>query len=472
MPVPVISVAQMRAWEQATWASGQAETTVIARVGHCLAQRALALTRHDDSILLLTGRGHNGDDARAMLPHLAGRQARLLQVIDPVLALAELDHSLASGPKLIVDGLFGIGLNRELDRPWTEFIARVNEARLPVLAVDVPSGLDADTGKSWPTSIRATFTATVGAPKRGLLAPEAVENVGRLEVMTEVGLLPCPVQAGEQWTLPTDFESFPPPRPVTSHKGTFGHLAIVAGSLGYHGASVLAARSAQRARPGLITLFTQPDIYHPVAAQLQAVMVHPWKNDVNLSPFTGLLFGPGLATKPVAESIRPALAQLWNTAPVPVIVDASALDWLPPTPEPIPFCRVITPHPGEAARLLSCTTAAVQSDRPAAVRALSRRYGNCWVVLKGHQTLIGRSEGELWINSSGHAGLAQGGTGDLLAGFLAGWLAQSWLQNDPVRALRYAVWEHGAAADRLSTRRENWIVEELADELGANSGRR
>jgi NAD(P)H-hydrate epimerase len=340
---------------------------------------------------------------------------------------------------------------------------------LPVLAVDVPSGLDTETGKARPTAIRALVTVTVGAPKHGLLAPTAVEYVGRLEVASEVGLAPCPVPSDEQWTLPTDFESFPPPRPVASHKGTFGHLAIVAGSLGYHGASVLAARGAQRARPGLITLFTQPDIYDAVAAQLQAVMVHPWRSDVELASYSGLLFGPGLAAKEVAERLRPALVEVWKTAHGPVVVDASALDWLPGSADPIPFCRVITPHPGEAARLLSSTTAAVQGDRPAAVRALSRRFGNCWVVLKGHQTLIGRSEGELWINSSGHAGLAQGGTGDLLAGFLAGGLAQPSWQTDPARALRYAVWEHGAAAERLSARRENWIVEELAEELGATA---
>jgi NAD(P)H-hydrate epimerase len=121
---------------------------------------------------------------------------------------------------------------------------------------------------------------------------------------------------------------------------------------------------------------------------------------------------------------------------------------------------------GEAARLLRCTAGELQCDRPATLRELSGRFGNCWVVLKGHQTLIGRAEGELFVNSSGNTGLAQGGSGDLLAGFIAGWLAQPALRGDPLMALRYAVWEHGAAADRLNEQRENWIIEELAEELG------
>jgi NAD(P)H-hydrate epimerase len=252
--------------------------------------------------------------------------------------------------------------------------------------------------------------------------------------------------------------------------GIFGHAAIVAGSVVYHGASVLAARGALRARPGLITLFTQPETYAPVAAQLQSVMVQPWDADADLSKFNAVLFGPGLAATNLPPSVRQAFRRTWKTASCPVIVDASALDWLSPTLKPIPSCRVITPHPGEAARLLGNTTANVQKDRLAALRALSKKFGHCHVALKGHHTLIGRADGDVFVNSSGDSALAQGGTGDLLAGFIAGWLAQPMMQNDPLLALRYAVGEHGAAADRLSARRKNWIVEELAEELGANPG--
>jgi|ERR1043166_215168 NAD(P)H-hydrate epimerase len=465
MPVPVISVAQMREWERATWASGQTEAAVIARVGECVAKRALALTCGGDFILLLAGKGHNGDDVRAMRSHLPDRVVEQIEIRDPRVALPELEHALAKRPAMIVDGLFGIGLARPLDADWQRVIARVNESGCRVLAVDVPSGLG-EGGEPLPNAIRAHTTVTVGAPKLGLLSTGAAAFVGRLEVATVVGLVPCPCTSELQWTLMKDFDGHPPLRPAAGHKGTFGHAAIVAGSLGYHGASVLAARGAQRARPGLVTLFVQPEIYRPVAAQLQAVMVHPWPDNLDFSEFTAFLFGPGLAAQELPSSVRDRFEQMWRLSPSPVITDASALEWLPVGAFPKKAIRVITPHPGEAARLLGCKPVDVQRDRIAALRSLSKIFGSCWVALKGHHTLIGCVDGEVFVNSSGNAGLAQGGSGDLLAGYIAGWLAQPALQNDPARALRYAVFEHGAAADRLSAKRENWIVEELANELG------
>ena len=466
MPVPVISVEQMRAWELATWAGGQTESAVIALVGARLARRALTLTKPGDTILLLAGKGHNGDDARAMRPHLGGREVKQIEVREPAAARAELERALQLPPALIVDGLFGIGLFRPLDEDWQKLIAKVNGSRCRVLAVDVPSGLDADTGHALPDAIRATVTLTVGTPKRGLLAVHAAPFVGRLEAATDVGLIPCPCAGERHWVLPEDFSDFPPARPVDGHKGTFGHAALVAGSLGYHGAAVLAARGTQRARPGLVTLFTQSEVYAPVAAQLQAVMVQPWHDGLDFSKFSAVLFGPGLAAEHLPAGIRECLDQLWLLSPAPVIADASALEWLPRAAAARPGLRVITPHPGEAARLLDCATADVQRDRPAAVRALAKQFGNCWVVLKGRHTLTGRADGDIFVNSSGHDGLAQGGSGDLLAGFIAGWLAQPALQSDPALALRHAVFEHGAAADRLGARRGNWIIEELAGELG------
>lgn len=469
MPVPVISLEQMREWERATWASGQTESAVIARVGEVLAQHALALTKPGDSLLLLAGCGHNGDDVRAMVEHLRGREVTLIDVADPATAQSEISNVLAKRPGLVVDGLFGIGLNRELSAAWQELISILNESGARVLAVDVPSGLDADTGKPQPVALQAAVTVTIGAPKQGLLATHAARYVGRLEVAHDVGLVPCPIASELQWTSADDFTDFPPPRPMAGHKGTFGHAAIIAGSLGYHGAAVLAARGAQRARPGLITLFTQPEIYAPVAAQLQAVMVSPWQDAArsrSVEKFTVFLFGPGLAAETLPPSVREWFRHLWSNDPRPVIADASALDWLPDGATPAGSCRVITPHPGEAARLLNTTTEEIQRNRLGAGRALSGKFGECWVVLKGRQTLIGRSTGEVFVNSSGNDGLAQGGSGDLLAGYMTGLLAQPLMQELPLMALRHAVFEHGAAADRLGANRRNWIVEELAGELG------
>ena len=468
MPIPVITVAQMREWERATWAAGQTETQVIRRVGKVLAERALQLTQPGSGILILAGRGHNGEDARAAREHLTGREVELLEVAAPETDLAKLDAALARQPALVVDGLFGIGLNRPLDGPWGKFITRVNEARWPVLAVDVPSGLNADTGETFGVAVEASITLAIGAPKQGLLCPAAWPFVGRLEVANEVGLIPFPLRGELSWTGPEDFIGFPPARPATGHKGSFGHLGIIAGSLGYHGAAVLAARGAQRAQPGLITLFTHEWTYHASASQLQAVMVKLWDAKVKASrDFSALLIGPGLAAADLPDDMKMVTRKLWRYGLTPVIVDASALDWLTFDPVPGNAIRVLTPHPGEAARLLKTTPQNVQADRPHALRQISERFGNSWVILKGQHTLIGRSTGEIYVNSSGNPHLAQGGSGDVLAGFIAGLLAQPALQADAGRTLRYAVWQHGAAADALQTRRANWIVEDLLAEIGA-----
>jgi NAD(P)H-hydrate epimerase len=216
----------------------------------------------------------------------------------------------------------------------------------------------------------------------------------------------------------------------------------------------------------LITLFAQPDTYVAAASQLQSPMVTCWTADTSFDRFTALLVGPGLAAADLPAALPEAAAKLWRSFTAPLVVDASALEWLPPGSLEATAVRVITPHPGEAARLLGVTTKEVQADRVGTVRRLSRKFGGCWVVLKGHQTMIGADEGHVYVNSTGCPGLAQGGSGDVLSGYLAGWLAQPLIRTEPLEAIRYAVWEHGAAADRLDRVRENWIVEELAVELG------
>jgi NAD(P)H-hydrate epimerase len=384
--------------------------------------------------------------------------------------LRQLELFLGQNPALVVDGLFGIGLNRPLDGDWTAFITRLNGAHPVVLSVDVPSGLNADTGETFGVCVQAAVTLTVGAPKQGLLKPGAWPWVGQLEVAGDVGLVSCPYTSELNWTMPEDFRSLRAVRPVAGHKGSFGHLAIIAGSVGYHGAAVLATRGALRAQPGLVTTFTHEPAYYPVAMQLQAAMVNAWSAAAKLpSEASALLVGPGLAATELPEEMRTAVRKLWRDSTMPVIADASALDWLPLDHVPRNAIRVVTPHPGEAARLIKTTAARVQQDRPQALREISRRLGNCWVVLKGHQTLVGRSSGEMFVNSSGNPHLAQGGSGDALAGFAAGLLAQPALQADVGLTLRYAVWQHGLAADRLQSRRRNWTVEDLVDEIG-NAG--
>lgn len=467
MPLPVITVAQMREWEKATWASGQTEAEVIRRVGKRIAKRVRRLTRSGDAILILAGKGNNGNDARAAHEQIEDRKTEILNITAPEADLPKLKDLLRQKFALIIDGLFGIGLNRSLDEHWIKLISTVNDTKIPVLAVDTPSGLNCETGKTEGAAIEAALTLTVGAPKAGMLAQSAWPFVGRLEVLEDVGLVPCPFTSEMNWTLLEDFEHFPPRRMEASHKGSNGHLAIVAGSLGYHGASVLAARAAQRAQPGLVTLFTDEPVYHAVAPQMQAVMVGVFKPEMKCPDATsGILIGPGLHAPGIADELRKTMQRIWRNSSLPVVVDASALDWLAPHMLPKNIIRVITPHPGEAARMLNWTTQQIQGDRQRALRELSKKFGHCWVVLKGHQTLIGTEEGNIYVNPSGNPFLGQGGTGDVLGGYIAGLLAQPELQADVCTTLRFAVWRHGHAADALQDKEKAWVVEDLVAELG------
>jgi hydroxyethylthiazole kinase-like uncharacterized protein yjeF len=467
MSLPVLTPTQMRQWEQATWATGQTEANVIRRAGELVAAQALRLTRPGDRLLLLAGKGHNGDDVRAARPHLTGREVELLEVTEPKAALTALQTALAARPALVVDGLFGVGLDRPLDDAWLAFIVALNTARRRVLAVDLPSGLHAETGEPQPEAVRAEVTLALGAPKTGLLQPGAWPFTGRVELAHDIGLGAVPTGGDLRWTLAEEFRDFPPRREAHGHKGTYGHLCIIAGSQGYAGAAVLAARGALRARPGLVTLFTTQEAYYAIASQCQAVMVKVWNPDLKLpGDFTAILAGPGLAGPGVTAELPPFIRRAWRDAKVPMVVDATGLEWLIRDPVPWNTIRVVTPHPGEAGRMIKNSTEQAQSRRLHTLREVSRGHGNCLVALKGHQTLIGRNEGEVFVNPSGGPYLAQGGSGDLLSGYLAGLLAQPAGQEDALRTLRYAVWQHGAAADALEARQPNWTVEELAQELG------
>ncbi len=467
--LPVLTVQQMRQWENATWSTGQSAENVIQRVGRRLAQRILELSRPGDAIWVVAGPGHNGDDARAALPGLSDREVVLFNIADPVQGrdefLKKIQSCAGHRPSWIVDALFGIGLNRPLDAQWLQLIDALNNSGVPILAVDVPSGLNADTGEPQGAAIRAELTLTVGAPKIGLL--RGPEFAGRVETLSGVGLVDCLIDSELNWTSAEDFTGLPPRRPVASNKGNFGHVVIVAGSRGYHGAAVLSAWGALRARAGLVSVFPQENAYVPVASQLQSAMVHVWQAGKSQPRnCTALLVGPGLAAEDVPGSLKEEMRANWHGSPLAMVVDASALDWLDAGPVPEGAIRLITPHPGEAGRMLGSSAQAVQAERLGALRQLSKRFGDCIVVLKGHQTLLGRSTGKVFVNSSGNPFLAQGGSGDLLSGYVAGLLAQPEWQLDPMLAARFAVWQHGATADKLSQTRRNWTLEELAARLG------
>ena len=210
MPVPIINLTQMREWENATWTTGQTQAEVIRRVGKRLARRARRLTRADDFILILAGKGHNGDDARAAKEFLDSRRVKVLELLLPDTDLLKLEMTLREKPALVIDGIFGIGLNRPLAEPWQKIIAAVNAAKIPVLAVDIPSGLNADTGETFGAAIEAAITLTVGAPKTGMLAARglAVCRPPRSGGRRRPGLLPA--QKRIELDAAGRFSHFPP----------------------------------------------------------------------------------------------------------------------------------------------------------------------------------------------------------------------------------------------------------------------
>ena len=467
MAIPVLTLESMRSWEADSWAEGILEEEVIARVGQQIGERIMEATIPGDSVLLLAGMGHNGDDVRAACRWILEREITLINFRDPISQLPYLESALARAPSLVVEGLFGIGLNRPLTGAWESIVGLVNVCNSPTVAIDTPSGLHVDEGKPLGIAIKADQTWTVGAVKTGLLKPDASQFVGRLEVLSDVGLLrledvSSPLFYGEA----SDFAGFQSGRSLESNKGTHGYVMLFAGSSGYHGAAVLAARGATQARPGLVELATHEAVYGPVAAQLQNVMVHPVKK-LFLIPAkaTSVVIGPGLASKALPQELRAQVVEAWESLPAPVIVDATALDWIPSGRPVTEALRVITPHPGEAARLLGVKASEVQADRPRSLRQLSEKFGNCYVVLKGHQTLVGNSTSRLYVNPSGNPSLAQGGSGDILAGYLGGLLAQQNMASDPLSTLSYGVWAHGHAADECEAHQKMAGFDQFLDKI-------
>ncbi len=464
MAIPVVTVEEMRAWEASTWQQGVQEEDVIHQVGAAIAEWIRHSDYHQHPVVILAGKGHNGDDGKAAALHMTGADVQTISIQDPKAAIQVVQEALSQDSNLVIDCLFGIGLNRPLSNGWDLLVQVINDSPHPIISIDTPSGLDVREGIAPGPCIVADYTLTVGAPKLGMLSKAAQPFVGYIHCLTDVGLS-TPPEGGELYfNEPRDFAHFPPRRRAGDHKGTHGHLQIIAGSAGFHGAAVLATRGAMAARTGLITLETLPECYLPVASQVQQAMVRSWFPE-NPTPrnTSAILIGPGLAASNVPASLREYTRTLWRSSPIPVIVDASALNWIPAGPATCQAPRIITPHPGEAARMLFTTTKTIQQRREETVRRLAEKFANCWVVLKGTHSLIGNSTSNLYFNNTGNPNLAQGGSGDVLAGILAGLLAQPRCQVELERTIRFAVWQHGRAADELQRNRAHWTIEDLPE---------
>lgn len=439
-------------------------------------------------VTIVAGRGNNGGDGFVAARYLrdAGAHVAVFLLGKPEDvggdARANLDILLDSGIAVrsitsaeeittlpysdaIVDAIFGTGLRGEVTALPADVIRAINAARKPVVAVDIPSGLDADTGAVLGVSIEADCTVTFALPKIGLLTYPGAACVGKL-VVGDIGIPKC---LFEEITVELVDEAMVasklPARPPDAHKGTFGTAVVIAGSLGLTGAAAMASEAALRAGAGLSTLACAASLQDIMATKLTEVMTRglPETDARSISsaavdPTLDLVekgdsvtLGCGLGTHPdTCEFVH----RLVKSVRKPMIIDADGLNALSKDIATLQGDHgdlVLTPHPGEMSRLLGTSTEAVQSNRMDAVKQAASRF-HCVVVLKGARTLISEPSGKVFINPTGGPGLATGGTGDVLAGAIGGLLAQGLSQLD---AAICGAFIHGRAGD-IS-----------ADELGA-----
>ncbi|MGO9020744.1 MAG: NAD(P)H-hydrate dehydratase [Syntrophobacteraceae bacterium] len=361
----------------------------------------------------------------------------------------------------IIDAILGTGLKSEVKGLYRDIIERINGLNVPVLAVDVPSGLDATTGLPLGAAIKATATATFGFLKIGHLIERGAELAGQVEVI-DIGVPPGLVQsAGIQryWLTGKFLSSWIEPRHPTTHKGQAGHVCVLSGSPGKTGAATLVCLGAARAGAGLVTLFIPESLNPILEVKLTEAMTFPIAEtpektsaSAALDQILGFLkgkqalaMGPGISTN---EDTATLVKELLVKAPCPIVLDADAITAVSEDPATLRKAEtplVLTPHPGEMARICHCTVSDIQRNRLESASKFSREYGVV-LVLKGHRTIIASPDGKLAINSTGNPAMASGGTGDTLTGIIAGLLAQGF---DPFQAACLGVYVHGAACDRI-----------------------
>ncbi|MBI3458464.1 MAG: NAD(P)H-hydrate dehydratase [Candidatus Rokubacteria bacterium] len=450
-------------------------------------------------VAVVCGKGNNGGDGFVVARHLAGRGAAVhvwlvARAADvrgdaasnlDALVRAALPLTEVTGPTgpagierlrrglgeadLLVDALLGTGVSGPATGLIADAIAALNEAERPVCALDLPSGLSADHGQILGPAVRARLTVTFGLPKLGLFLYPAAACAGRVELV-DLGVPRAWLEEGLSVGMaePEDIAAILPPRPADAHKGHYGHLLVVAGSLGKTGAAVLAALGALRAGTGLVTC-ALPGTQQPiVAAHLAEAMTEalPETAAQTLSAkaldrllelgarMDAVAVGPGVGLEAETQG---TVRELVLGVERPMVVDADALaacvGHLPRLRE-ARGPRLLTPHPGEAARLLGRRIAEVQADRIGSARALADASG-AWVALKGAGTLVaspGGAQADVLLNPTGNPGMATGGMGDVLTGIAGGLLAQGLR---PEAALRAAVYLHGLAGDLAAADRGN-----------------
>ncbi|MFA7343753.1 MAG: NAD(P)H-hydrate dehydratase [Terrimicrobiaceae bacterium] len=451
----VLTRAQMIEAEQAAFASGAAPSGLMEAAGKQMADFVRQNHPRPGTCRVFAGKGHNGGDVLVAARHLAAAGWGLDLVLpgSPLAPLTEaqlgrlegIPSSGAGFPLVVLDGLLGIGANGNPREPAASGIREINRLRKDsgawVLAADVPSGLDADTGEPGEPCVQADATVVMGFAKVGLLSDRAVNFVGRLAVASLEGLVvPGPAVDDSLVIGPPILRSLLPPRVFDTHKGMAGRVAIVAGSAGFSGAARLCSAAAVAGGGGLVTLFAGKDVYPLLApSAIPEVMVRQVESfhEVLQDRWDAIAIGPGLSTNHARE-----ILSVVRHAASPCVVDADALNAVSESPGILDGCagpRLLTPHPGEMERL---------SPREGRSRLRwMRDFTGCHPVtllLKGARTIIGRAGRPAAYNTTGHPGMAGGGMGDVLTGIAASLLAQGL---DPYEAAMAGAWVCGRSAE-------------------------
>ncbi|MEE9425086.1 MAG: NAD(P)H-hydrate dehydratase [Methylococcales bacterium] len=466
LPVQLYTIDQVRAMDRyAIDVIGIAGSELMERAGQCAFNLLTQVWPDARYISVFCGAGNNGGDgyviARLALEH--GLQVNLLALAtierlqgDALIAanhyfqaggtISKIEEKSWKNSDVVVDSLLGTGLGREVGGDYKLAIEAINSSQLPILAVDIPSGLHADSGRVLGVAVvEADQTATFIGLKQGLFTGQAADVCGQvnyysLEVPQSVLELEQP--SALRFIAPSPLL---PTRKFSAHKGHFGHVLLIGGESGYSGAICLAAQAAARCGAGLISIATRNAHAALLMLTQPEIMSHGIHSAEQLKPLlekaTVVVIGPGLGQSDWAKQLLNAVLE----CDLPVVIDADALNLLALDPGCQRNNCVYTPHPGEAARLLNCSSQAVQNDRFSAIRQLHDDYGGI-VVLKGAGTLVYDGE-KITVNSTGNPGMATGGMGDVLSGVIAGLIAQG---QDLDSATRVAVWLHGAAADNVA----------------------
>jgi len=485
----IVSAAEMRAIDRVTSERfGVPSLTLMENAGAAVADYVLSHHAAVQRIVVFCGKGNNGGDgfAAARRLHQQGKKVQVILLADPsdlrgdaaimfgklpnaamVVHFTEelksdrLRHSLQAD--LYLDAILGTGFKPPVSGLYADAIAIMNASAVPVIAVDIPSGADADAmgpqaGAIARTDAIVTFTAPRPAHVFSLMTtgPSVVAEIGSPQEAIVSALRLNVITSHELAALVA-------PRPVESNKGSYGHVLVVGGSLGKAGAAAMAGAAVLRAGAGLSTVATPRSVLATVAGFHPELMTEPLpetdagtisanaQNQIEelAKGKSVLAIGPGISRNPQTSELVRALVVKLRT---PMVVDADGLNAFEGRTEELNGkgrTLVITPHPGEMARLAASTIADVQKDRLGVARKFAREH-ELIVVLKGHRTLVVRPDGEAWVNMTGNPGMATGGTGDILTGMTAGMIAQN--TKNPFAAVLAADHLHGLAADVMRER--------------------